>query len=134
MNEACPEGAYTPLIAAAYNKDVNMVRFLLQFATIEINYKGKNQMTALHYAAQEGSLAICGLLLYHNAERGALTTAGLLPIDFALAKGYKEITACLKFDPKKVSICLAAKHGDMTVLAALINQVLKKKSMKQFIT
>jgi len=122
INDSCPEGWYTPLIAAVYNKDITMVQFLLQFSSIEVNFKGKHQTTALHYAAQEGSLAICGLLLFHKADRSALTTTGLLPIDFALSKGHKEIAACLRFDPQKVSICLAAKHGDMNVFSALINQ------------
>jgi ankyrin repeat protein len=124
INESCPEGWYTPLIAAVYNKDVTMARFLLQFSSIEINFKGKHQTTALHYAAQEGCLAICGLLLFHKADRSALTSTGLLPIDFALSKGHKEIAACLRFDPQKVSICLAAKHGDLNVFTALINQVM----------
>ena len=123
INESCPEGWYTPLIASVYNKDVTMARFLLQFSSIEVNFKGKHQTTALHYAAQEGCLAICGLLLFHKADRNALTTSGLLPIDFALSKGHKEIAACLRFDPQKVSICLAAKHGDTNVFSALINQV-----------
>jgi ankyrin repeat protein len=46
----------------------------------------------------------------------------LTPLDFALGRGDDEVINCLKYDPKKVSICLAAKHGDLGVFVALMNQ------------
>ena len=123
INDSCPEGWYTPLIAAVTTKMSPWFVFCCSFLPSKSISRGNSRRRRCSYAAQEGCLAICGLLLFHNADRSALTSTGLLPIDFALSKGHKEIAACLRFDPQKVSICLASKHGDMNVFAALLNQV-----------
>ncbi len=115
VNTSCPRLQYTPLIAAVHNQDIAMVDYLLQNAYVDVNKHGLHGMTPLHYAAQSGNTMIAGMLLRFGADRNAMMETQLTALDFAAAKGYDAICDSIRFDPKKVSVCLAAKHGDMKV-------------------
>jgi ankyrin repeat protein len=122
INSSCPRLLYTPLIAAVYNQDLDLVSLLLKYPGLRINQPGHQGNTALHYAAQSDSVTLIGLLLRHGADRSQKNLENLTPLDYALGRGERDIINCLKYDPKRVSICLAAKHGDLEVFTALMNQ------------
>jgi serine/threonine-protein phosphatase 6 regulatory ankyrin repeat subunit B len=106
----------------SYNKDNLYLKFNLQ---------GKGGMTALHYASQLGDIKIVGLLLQYGAIRDIKNTKGHIPLDIALANGNIDCANALRFDPAKVSICLAAKHGDWLVMKALLSQGISINTIKE---
>lgn len=134
INSFHPDLHFTPLIAAVYNQDIDMIELLVKYPSLNINQPGEKKNTALHYAAQTNSVQIVGLLLRHGADRNLKNTENLTPLDYALGKGDTEIINCLKYDPKKVSICLAAKHGDLNVFVALMNQGVSVNAKLKHIT
>lgn len=89
---------------------------------LNLDLAGKGGMTALHYAAQAGLSLLVGRLLKAGAQRDLKNAKGHTPVDVALANGHKICANVLRFDPEKVSICLAAKHGDISVMEALLCQ------------
>ncbi len=123
-NIMCPVEYYTALMAAVYNRNDKIVDILLQDSRTNLDLKRfiSQNMTALHYAAAAGSTTIIGKLLFAGADRYAATTNGKVPFDFALENGHTDSADVLKYDPEKVSICLAAKHGDERVTRALLAQ------------
>ena len=88
----------------------------------DVNRRGRLGMTALMYAAQGGNARIVGRLLQFGADRALINDRGHSALDIALANGHVEATNTLKYEPAKVSICLAAKHGDWSVVSALLRQ------------
>lgn len=98
---------------------------------LDLDMLGKGSMSALHYAAQLGETKIIGRLLqagkaqlvnshsnahWHfvvdvGATRSLLNDKSHSALDIAVTNGHLESANVLRFDPAKVSICLAAKHG-----------------------
>ncbi|CAM9168121.1 unnamed protein product, partial [Ectocarpus fasciculatus] len=123
-NAQCPVEEYTALIASVYNANDRICDVLLADARTDLNIclHSSRAMTALHYAAAMGNTVLCGKLLWAGANRTALTTDGKLALDMAVEFGHKDTADVLNFDPDKVSISLAAKHGDIRVTKALLAQ------------
>ena len=90
--------------------------------TVDINQPDSTGMNALHYAAQIGNPTIVGALLQAGANRTSLNNKSHSPLDIATAHEHAEAVDILKYDPQVVSICLAAKHGDWSVMKALLAQ------------
>eukprot|EP00981_Chlorochromonas_danica_P002428 scaffold471_cov318-Ochromonas_danica.AAC.19 len=94
----------------------------------EVNTITNDGMTALHYASFNGNVEILSLLLNQSSpwttaiQRNVKNNNYQTPLDVALAKNHVEAANMIKYDPNKVSICLAAKHGDITVMRALLLQ------------
>lgn len=57
----------------------------------DVNFKGDNGWTALHFAALNGNSAVTDLLLLHEAEIEAETSLKFTPLIIACQKGHKEI-------------------------------------------
>ena len=89
---------------------------------VDINQPDSTGMNALHYAAQIGNPTIVGALLQAGANRTSLNNKSHSPLDIATAHEHAEAADILKYDPQVVSICLAAKHGDWSVMKALLAQ------------
>jgi len=89
---------------------------------VDINQPDSTGMNALHYAAQIGNPTIVGALLQAGANRTSLNNKSHSSLDIATAHEHAEVVDILKYDPQVVSICLAAKHGDWSVMKALLAQ------------
>jgi ankyrin repeat protein len=89
---------------------------------LKLDQPGRGDMTALHYAAQLGLTTIVGLLLAHGANRATINAQHHAAVDIAVANGHMDTANVLRFDPARVSICLASKHGDWLVMKALLLQ------------
>ena len=143
---------YTALIAASFNKDYVITELLLQSFQLQqeicdtlddsldvinesrsyyqtrhpvklnLDIQGRQGMSALHFAAQEGDEVIAGRLLEFGASRTIMNDRYHSPLDIAIANGHLDTANTLKCDPNVICICLAAKHGDWTVLSALLRQ------------
>lgn len=98
------------------------IKFAGKSNIIDIDCAGRSGMRALHYASQIGDIQIVGALLHAGATREVFNNKLHTPLDVCLANGHVEVANAIRFDPEKVSICLAAKHGDWTVLSALLAQ------------
>jgi ankyrin repeat protein len=123
-NARCPVEDYTSLIAAVYNDNAAIFHLLIADARLDLDLPrvpSKN-MTALHFAACAGNSVMCGKLLWAGADRGAKTSDGKSALDLAAEHGCRGTADVLRFDPVRVSIALAAKHGDIRVTKALLLQ------------
>jgi ankyrin repeat protein len=104
---------------------------------------GKGSMSALHYAAQLGETKIIGRLLQAGkallviiceycllagvivgATRSLLNDKGHSALDIAVTNGHLESANVLRFDPAKVSICMASKHGHCLLPEAIDPSIL----------
>lgn len=151
INKPDPQKGYTSLIAATFNQDYLMVELLLRSQSIiadssplpdqapgniyttvheplkppsflDINRPGRGGMRPLHYAAQLGDVKIIGRLLQASADRYLRNKKGLTPFDVALVGNHVDAINTLRYDPNQISVSIAAKHGDWTVVKALLNQ------------
>lgn len=61
-------------------------------------------------------------MLAAGASRHPLNERKHTPLDIALTNGHDDAANTLKYDPQSISICLASKHGDWTVLNCLLRQ------------
>jgi ankyrin repeat protein len=122
VNSSCPVNSYTALIAAIFNRDIKIIEILLKQPNIDVNKCGKNKMTALHHACEMGYVEGISLLLQAGADRVSRNSLGETPLDCAVRNNNELAADCMRFDPQKISICLAAKHGDWRVMNALLSQ------------
>lgn len=132
-NQHCPTSLYTALIAASFNNDIALIKVLLNCPTIDVNKSGQNQMTALHYACENSFIDVIALLLQNGASRDIRNSYGETPLDCAVRNGHDSAADCIRFDPAKISICLAAKHGDLRVIEALVLQGVSINNRKRHI-
>jgi ankyrin repeat protein len=98
------------------------LKFAGKSNVVDIDGAGRNGMRALHYASQIGDIGIVGTLLQAGANREVFNNKLHTPLDVCLANNHIAAANAIRFDPEKVSICLAAKHGDWTVMSALLCQ------------
>lgn len=137
INIQDPAYHYNALIPAVCNQDYPMVELLLQahelfkefhldpdhdIVAIDVNTPDAEGLRPLHHAAQLGDASLVGRLLQAGANRFLKTNQGRTAIDLAMQQGHPEIATILKFDPKTVSLSMAASHGDWKVVKALLNQ------------
>jgi ankyrin repeat protein len=86
----------TPLQEAAFRGDPGIVGVLLLSERININHAdAKLGWTALHWAAQEGHLDVCRLLVERGADVNAPTKHAFLPTLAAENNGHTEIVRLL---------------------------------------
>ncbi len=119
-----------------YEKNIDIINQYIQKKAkiqLDINITGRNDMTALHYAAQHGDANLVGLLLQYGAKRDVINQKKHVPLDIAIANGHIDAANALRFDPEKVSICLAAKHGDWLVMKALLCQGISINATRQHV-
>jgi len=111
-------------IKAGVGTNVSVIRSPdpIDHITVDINQPDATGMNALHYAAQIGNPSIVGALLQAGANRSSLNNKSHSPLDIATAHEHTEAADILRYDPQLVSICLAAKHGDWSVMKALLAQ------------
>ena len=74
----------------------NVVQVLLQHGVSNIDAKNECGVTALHYAAASGELAIVQQLLAHGAAPESRDNRGTTPAMAAMAKGHEHIAALLR--------------------------------------
>lgn len=114
--DASIQPAATPATA------VPAMRFAGKTNTVDLDAAGRNGMRALHYASQIGDIRIVGALLQAGANREVFNNKLHTPLDVCVANGHIAAANAIRFDPERVSICLAAKHGDWAVMQALLCQ------------
>ena len=92
----------TPLYLASLNKQTEVVKFLLDMSTIDVNqHTTINGETALIVAAKHGSVDIVELLLANDKidlNKG-LTTTGMTPLIAASQNGHNKIVEMLTDQP-----------------------------------
>lgn len=98
LNWANPsKSLYTPLIIAAYNGYIEVVKILLeQCDMIDVNKCNKHEATALHWAAGIGRLEICKMLISHpNINFNLLDNDKRTPLNRAACNGRVEVVRLL---------------------------------------
>lgn len=123
-NAVCPVDGYVAITAAAYNGNASIVELLIADHRTNLdfcNYR-TGGFTALHYCASRGDAVLCGRLLFAGASRAPQSKTGKTPFDLAVDSGHKSAADVCRYDPEKVSVCLAAKHGDVGITRVLLLQ------------
>jgi ankyrin repeat protein len=123
-NSVCPVDGYSAILAAAYNSNSSILELLVADRRTDLNFCNYRMgaFTALHYCASRGDAVMCGRLLYAGACRTPQSKTGKTPYDLAMERGHKLAADVCRYDPEKVSICLAAKHGDIGITRILLLQ------------
>ena len=85
---------HTPLILAALNNNVEVVRVLLE-GGVNVEKANANQVTALHYAAYFGYLEVCRLLLDWRAKVDPLDWLKETPLHDAARSGQLSVAKLL---------------------------------------
>lgn len=119
------KGGYLRVVDAnepMYISDDGEVKLVSKRNIVDLDRAGRNGMRALHYASQIGDITIVGALLQAGAAREVFNDKLHTPLDVCVANDHINAANAIRFDPEKVSICLAAKHGDWTVMSALLCQ------------
>ena len=89
-----------------------------------INYSDENNMTALHYATEEGNFKICEILIKANCNINCLTNTKKNCLHFSCKNGYFDITKILyenkcklnAFDNEKntpLHYCIMGNHSEL---------------------
>ena len=89
-----------------------------------INYSDENNMTALHYATEEGNFKICEILIKANCNINCLTNTKKNCLHFSCKNGYFDITKILyenkcklnTFDNEKntpLHYCIMGNHSEL---------------------
>jgi ankyrin repeat protein len=85
----------TRLMSLSRAGDVERVSFLLLKAGADVNARDAQTMTALHWAGQNGHVAVVRLLLDGGADVGATGKDGFTPLHLASDKGHEAIVRLL---------------------------------------
>ena len=79
------------MIACGENNDVHVVKYLTgvmkKAVQLDTDIKDENGFTALHHAAVQWNVYICGLLLKAGANFGARCKFGNTPLMYAIITG-----------------------------------------------
>lgn len=81
--------------AAVAENNVAELRKIMQKNEIDINHQSPSGLTALHYAAAEGSYECVQLLIESGAEVELLDLQGCSPLDFAVRGGHFDCASSL---------------------------------------
>lgn len=125
------QGAATaPVADAAKRKDAESVRSLLRQGG-DVNAAQGDGMTALHWAAMQGSMELTEMLLYAGANvRGTTRLGGYTPLHLAAQAGAAEVLAPLLKSGAAVNaltstgatpLMLAAASGNAQAVATLLD-------------
>ncbi|CAD8166532.1 unnamed protein product [Paramecium pentaurelia] len=121
------------LCRAAQENDLNQLKILLSpkyHLPIDINMKLEEQWSCLHYAAMEGHIESCRLLLQHQAQPDITNVQQRTPLHIAAIKGYLEIcqlliqyrTSINLFDYQYNSpLHLASQNGNKEIIELLLD-------------
>lgn len=96
-------GRNTPLVSAAWSREKDWVEAWLARGA-NVNFKGRDGKTALHWASINGDEFIVELLLANSAEVDVKDGTGITPLHIAAAYGDKIITDILLSKGASVSI------------------------------
>lgn len=88
------EYGYTPLVQTAIVNSVNKAKLLLE-AGAKVDFPDLTNRTALHWAASNGNLELCRLLLKHKANPNAYTSAGQSVAVIPILKNQEKIKKIL---------------------------------------
>lgn len=94
LNEIDDYG-YTPLTQTAIVDDVEKARLILE-AGADVNMADLTGRTALHWAADNNNYHLCALLLEHQANPNAYTTAGQPILVMPLLRQQRELVKLLQ--------------------------------------
>lgn len=74
-----------------------MVQFLVDILGVDANFRGRQNMTALHFAARGGKVDVVKWMLEScpAIEVNAVDGAGKRPLDYAIANGKEDIVGLL---------------------------------------
>ena len=81
----------TPLKQAVYGKHHEIVDFLLNRTPVDVDARGQQNFTLLHWACAEGKTQVVKLLVEKGADVNAKTERGYTPLDLARKRKYHEI-------------------------------------------
>lgn len=81
---------WTPLMRAVYENRGEAVAVLLEDASIDVNNRDDQGITALHLAAVKGDAVIARMLIEHGADPGAVNLEGKTPVAIAQSRGHEE--------------------------------------------
>lgn len=106
ISDAPPEGnikrtrsvSFAPeivLFAAVADNDVAELTRIMQKGEIDINHQSPSGLTALHYAAAEGSYECVQLLIDSGAEVELVDSQGCSALDFAVRGGHFDCASFL---------------------------------------
>mmetsp|Transcript_58628 Transcript_58628/g.143368 ORF Transcript_58628/g.143368 Transcript_58628/m.143368 type:complete len:659 (-) Transcript_58628:243-2219(-) len=101
----------TNFITAAYEGDIDEVRALLEFGSIDINSKDYDKRTALHLASGEGRTDIARLLLLHGADPNTADRWGNRPLDDAKAAQHTDTIKVLEENGAMVGTTIGCTMG-----------------------
>ncbi|WP_261858370.1 ankyrin repeat domain-containing protein [Photobacterium sanguinicancri] len=70
INFHSPDSGLTPLICAVRNRDISMIKYLLQLKELDLDVRDKHKykFSAIHHATQLKNLKIIKLLVEHGAD------------------------------------------------------------------
>lgn len=83
------------LFAAVADNDVAELTKIMQKEEIDINHQSPSGLTALHYAAAEGSYECVQLLIDSGAEVELVDSQGCSALDFAVRGGHFDCASFL---------------------------------------
>lgn len=83
------------LFAAVVDNDTETLRNLINMGKVDINQKSPSGLTALHYAAAEGSCECLRVLLEYGAHVNTVDSEDCSPLDFAVRGGHFDCAALL---------------------------------------
>ncbi|CAM9358252.1 unnamed protein product [Chrysoparadoxa australica] len=121
-NSCCPRQGYSALLAAVANKDIDMMRILLQHKGCDANSRDPFGRTALFHAAQQGHESIVALLLKSGADRYTADQNGTTSLGAAASRGHTRVADMLRCDASTMSICACAARGNARAVQALVKQ------------
>lgn len=78
---------------SARKGNLKMIQFLVEIVGVDINFRGRQNMTALHFAARGGKVEVVKWMLHSCAEIDVNISdgAGKKPLDYATANGKEDI-------------------------------------------
>ena len=83
------------LLAAVADNDVQELQRILQENEVDLNHQSASGLSALHYAAAEGSFECLQELVSRGVVLDVIDSQGCSPLDFAVRGGYFDCAAYL---------------------------------------
>ena len=99
-------GEYTPILHAAQNGHVEVVRYLLENG-VDVNSTTRPRITPFIAAAIEGQLTVMKYLMENGAEINFASKQGNTALHIASRKGFLDVVEFLdaQEDPEEIHMC-----------------------------